>query len=300
MPGSTIEVARRATDPARHELNMVFTFEHVSLDQTPGGAKWDLADLELPVLKRNLAEWQDGLAAVGWNSLYWNNHDQPRAVSRFGDDSLEHRANSAKTLGTVLHLHKGTPYVYQGEELGMTNTYYSEIAHYADLESINYHAEALSVGLEAESVMAAIKIKSRDNARSPMQWTDSMHAGFTEGVPWLAANSNYVTINAATEVADPDSVFHHYRKLITLRHDHPVIVDGRFELLLADHDQLWAFTRTLDDQRVLVLANCSSTEAELPLDDVPSLAGAEIWLATHPDSTGTTLAAWESRVLLLG
>jgi oligo-1,6-glucosidase len=278
---------------------MVFTFEHVSLDQAPGGAKWDLLHLDLPVLKKNLAAWQEGLAEVGWNSLYWNNHDQPRAVSRFGDDSAEHRANSAKTLGTVLHLHRGTPYVYQGEELGMTNTYYSEIAHYADLESINYHAEALSLGLEAESVMAAIKIKSRDNARSPMQWDNTSHAGFTEGVPWLAANANYLTVNAAEETADPDSVFHHYRRLIGLRHDHQVVVDGRFELLLADHDQLWVFTRTLDDQRVLVLANCSSTPAELPLDDLPSFAGAEVWLATHPDSAGAVLAPWESRVLLL-
>ncbi|GAA3637266.1 glycoside hydrolase family 13 protein [Microlunatus ginsengisoli] len=299
MPGSTIEVARRATDPARNELNMVFTFEHVNLDQKLGGAKWDLEELRLPLLKRNLADWQEGLADAGWNSLYWNNHDQPRAVSRFGDDHPEHRATSAKTLGTILHLHKGTPYVYQGEELGMTNTYYSEIAHYADLESINYHAEAVSLGLAAEAVMESIKIKSRDNARSPMQWNASTHAGFTEGIPWLAVNANYVTINAAAAVADPDSVFHHYRKLIALRHDHPVVVEGRFELLLADHDQLWAFTRTLDDQRLLVLANCSSSPAQLPLDAIPSTAGAEVLLATHPDSTGSTLAPWESRIIAL-
>jgi oligo-1,6-glucosidase len=207
--------------------------------------------------------------------------------------------SSAKTLGTVLHLHKGTPYVYQGEELGMTNTYYSEIAHYADLESINYHADALSLGLEAESVMDAIMIKSRDNARSPMQWNDTMHAGFTEGIPWLAANANYVTINAAAALADPDSVFHHYRKLIALRHDHPVVVDGRFELLLADHEQLWVFTRTLRDQRLLVIANCSSEPARVPGDAMPSLAGAEVWLSTHPETTGLDLAPWESRVLLL-
>ena len=299
MPGSTIEVARRVTDPARHELNMVFTFEHVDLDRQPGGAKWDLADLPLAVLKRNLAEWQDGLADVGWNSLYWNNHDQPRAVSRFGDDSPEFRDSSAKTLGTVLHLHKGTPYVYQGEELGMTNTYYSEIAHYADLESINYHAEALSVGLEAEAIMNSLKVKSRDNARSPMQWSDTAHGGFTEGVPWLAVNTNYVTINAAAATADPDSVFHHYRKLIALRHERPVVVDGRFELLAADHDQLWAFTRTSDDQRLLVLANWSSRPVELPRGDLPSLEGAVTLLGTHPDGVESSLAPWESRVLLL-
>jgi oligo-1,6-glucosidase len=299
MPGSTIEVARRATDPARNELNMVFTFEHVDLDQRVGGVKWDLAALSLPVLKQKLAEWQDGLADIGWNSLYWNNHDQPRAVSRFGDDSAEFRAASAKTLGTILHLHKGTPYVYQGEELGMTNTYYSEIAHYADLESINYHAEALTLGLEAETIMKSLQVKSRDNARSPMQWSDSSHAGFTEGVPWLAVNANYVTINAAEAIDDPDSVFHHYRTLIGLRHEHQVVVDGRFELLLADHDQLWAFTRTGDDQQLLVLANCSSRPAELPSDDLPPLEGAAVWLGTHPDSAGATLAPWESRILLL-
>jgi oligo-1,6-glucosidase len=299
MPGSTIEVARRATDPARRELNMVFTFEHVSLDQQPGGSKWDLADLPLPVLKKNLADWQEGLADAGWNSLYWNNHDQPRAVSRFGDDSAEHRVNSAKTLGTVLHLHKGTPYVYQGEELGMTNTYYSEIAHYADLESINYHEEAISLGLEAEAVLHSLKIKSRDNARSPMQWNDGVHAGFTEGIPWLAVNTNYVTVNATSAIADPESVFHHYRKLIALRHDHPVIVDGRFELLLVEHQQIWAYTRTSDDQRMLVIANCSSRPATVPADGLPSMDGAEVWLSTHPGSTGPDLAPWESRVLLL-
>jgi oligo-1,6-glucosidase len=299
MPGSTIDVARRATDPARGELNMVFTFEHVNLDQQPGGAKWDLLELNLPTLKKNLADWQQGLSEVGWNSLYWNNHDQPRAVSRFGDDSPKHRVNSAKTLGTVLHLHKGTPYVYQGEELGMTNTYYSDIAHYADLESINYHTEAMSLGMEAEAVMESIMIKSRDNARSPMQWSDSTHAGFTEGIPWLAVNTNYVTINTEQALADPESVLHHYRKLIALRHDHSVVVDGDFDLLLADHAQFWAFTRTSDDQRLLVLANFSSTPAELPVDEVPPTDGAQVWLATHPTATGATFEPWESRILLL-
>jgi oligo-1,6-glucosidase len=221
-------------------------------------------------------------------------------VSRFGDDSAEFRAASAKTLATVLHLHKGTPYIYQGEELGMTNTYYSEIAHYADLESINYHAEALSLGMEAETIMKSLQVKSRDNARSPMQWSDSPHGGFTEGVPWLAVNANYVTINAAESTNDPDSVFHHYRKLIELRHASPVVVDGRFELLLADHDQLWAFTRTGDDQKLLVLANCSSRTAELPGDGLPSLEGAEVWLGTHADPVETSLAPWEPRVLLVG
>ena len=209
MPGSTIGLARRVTDPTRDELNMVFTFEHVDLDVAPGGAKWDLADLPLPVLKRNLESWQVGLADLGWNSLYWNNHDQPRAVSRFGDDSDEHRVPSAKTLATVLHLHRGTPYVYQGEELGMTNAGFDEIGHYRDIESVNYHAAALVLGVDPETVLRSLAVKSRDNARTPMQSDDTADAGFTTGEPWLPVNRNHTTINAAAAQADPRSVFSH-------------------------------------------------------------------------------------------
>jgi oligo-1,6-glucosidase len=255
MPGSTIELARRVTDPANHELNMVFTFEHVNLDIRPGGSKWDLAPLRLPVLKQNLAAWQEGLAGVGWNSLYWDNHDQPRAVSRFGDDSPQHRVNSAKTLATVQHLHQGTPYVYQGEELGMTNTQFVDIGSYRDIESVNYHAEATSLGLEPETVMSSLATRSRDNARTPVQWDDTSHAGFTQGIPWLPVNPNYVYVNAAAAVADPDSTFHHLRKLIALRHELPVVVEGRFALLLPEDEQIWAFTRTLGEQVLLVVAN---------------------------------------------
>ncbi|HEU5485516.1 MAG TPA: alpha-glucosidase [Microlunatus sp.] len=296
MPGSSIATARAATDPDRHELNMVFTFEHVSLDQQPGGSKWELAELPLPVLKQNLAQWQDGLADAGWNSLYWNNHDQPRAVSRFGDDSPAYRIASAKTLGTVLHLHKGTPYVYQGEEIGMTNSYFTDIEQYADLESVNYHAEALTLGLEAQAVLASLAVKSRDNARTPMQWDDRSHAGFTEGIPWLPTNPNYVVVNARSAVDDPGSVFHHYRKLIELRHSNPTVVEGRFALLLPEHEALWAFTRTSEQQTLLVLANMSSEVLELPVDDLPALAGSTLILGTHGDSVGSTLQPWESRV----
>jgi oligo-1,6-glucosidase len=301
MPGSTIETARRATDPANHELNMVFTFEHVSLDSLPGGrGKWDLVPLSLPALKKNLNDWQVALSDVGWNSLYWDNHDQPRAVSRFGDDSPEHRVNSAKTLGTVQHMHKGTPYIYQGEELGMTNTYFTAIERYRDIESLNYHAAALSLGMEVEAVLHSLSVKSRDNARTPMHWDDTSHAGFTEGIPWLPVNPNYLTINAAAAVEDPDSVFHHFRKLIELRHDHPVVVHGRFELLLPDHEQLWALSRTLDDQVLLMIANCSSQPASVPPDAVPDPTGAEVLLATHANSTSLELEPWESRIYLLG
>jgi oligo-1,6-glucosidase len=301
MPGSTIETARRATDPANHELNMVFTFEHVSLDSRPDGSgKFDLAPLSLPVLKKNLNEWQVALAEVGWNSLYWDNHDQPRAVSRFGDDGAEHRVNSAKTLATVQHMHKGTPYIYQGEELGMTNTYFSSIEQYRDIESLRYHTDALSLGMEVETVLQSLSVKSRDNARTPMQWDDSSQAGFTEGIPWLPVNPNYLTVNAAAEIEDPSSVFHHFRKLIKLRHDHPVAVHGRFELLLPDHEQIWALTRTLDDQVLLMIANCSSEPARVPSDAMPDLTGAQLLLATHEDSMSFELAPWESRIYLRG
>ena len=169
---------------------------------------------------------------------------------------------SAKTLGTVLHLHRGTPYVYQGEEIGMTNSYFTDISQYYDLESVNYHAEALTLGLEAAAVMQSLSVKSRDNARTPMQWEDRSHAGFTQGIPWLPANPNYVFVNARAAVNDPGSVFHHYKALIELRHTTPVVVDGRFALLAADHDRLWAFTRSTDDESLLVLANLSTE----PLD----------------------------------
>ena len=301
MPGSTVEVARRATDPANHELSMVFTFEHVGLDsRRDGGGKFDLVPLLLPALKKNLAEWQVALADVGWNSLYWDNHDQPRAVSRFGNDSPEHRANSAKTLATVQHMHKGTPYVYQGEELGMTNTYFSSIEQYRDIESINYHTAALSLGMEVEAVLNSLSLRSRDNARTPMQWDDRSHAGFTDGIPWLPVNPNYVTVNAATQLDDPDSVLHHFRKLIKLRHDHPVVVDGRFALLLPDHEQIWVLTRTLDDQVLMMIANCSSDPASVPPDAIPDLSGAQVLLTTHGDSTSLELEPWESRIYLLG
>ncbi len=281
MPGVTIEMAREITDPANAELNMVFTFEHVDLDRMPEGSKWDLKPIELPALKKNLNEWQIGLADAGWNSLYFDNHDQPRAVSRFGDDSPEHRVNSAKTLGTVLHMHKGTPYIYQGEELGMTNSYFSDIEQYADIESVNYHADALSLGMEADAVLHSLSVKSRDNARTPMHWDDGSHAGFTEGIPWLPVNPNYVTINARAAIADANSVFHHFRRLIELRHEYRVVAEGRFELLLPDSEQIWAFTRTLDNQVLVVTANCSSTPVEVP-GRLPARSWSSAAAAGHP------------------
>jgi oligo-1,6-glucosidase len=299
MPGSTVELAREVTDPARGELSMVFTFEHVALDERPGEGKWALAELPLPVLKANLDTWQRGLAETGWNSLYWDNHDQPRAVSRFGDDRPEHRVASAKTLATVLHLHRGTPYVYQGEELGMTNAGFTRIEDYRDIESLNHHREAVAAGAPAEEVLAALAAKGRDNARTPVQWDGTEHAGFTSGVPWLPVGADRDVVNAAAEVSDPDSVFHHYRRLVELRHRSPVVVDGRFELLLPEHPQLWVLTRVLEAEVLLVVANCSSTPAAVPWSELPDAGGAELLLGTHATGDAGSLLPWESRVLLL-
>ncbi|MDO5066454.1 MAG: alpha-glucosidase [Propionibacteriaceae bacterium] len=299
MPGSTLDVARRATDPAHNELNMVFTFEHVDLDQSPDGSKWDLAPHRLVPFKQNLAHWQEGLAEAGWNSLYLDNHDQPRAVSRFGDDSPAHRVSSAKTLATVLHLHKGTPYVYQGEELGMTNFPFRSIDDYQDVESLNHHRLALAAGQDEAQVLQALATKGRDNARTPVQWDDSPHAGFTTGEPWLAVNPNHMEINAAAQLDDPDSVFHHYRRLIALRKSDPTVVHGRFELLAPEHEQLWAFTRTLDGDRLLVLANCSSNPLDLGSVGLPCAEGAELVLGVNVSDDPHRMNPWESRVLRL-
>ncbi len=296
MPGATVKTALLATDPSRHELNMVFTFEHVSLDSAPGGSKWDLVPLALPVLKKNLNEWQAGLAETGWNSLYWDNHDQPRAVSRFGDDSPEQRITSAKTLATVLHLHKGTPYIYQGEEFGMTNSAFSQIEHYQDLESLNYYALATAQGVSGDEALRSLAAKSRDHARTPVQWDDGESAGFTTGTPWFGVNPNYREINAEAARRDPDSVFTHYQQLIRLRHENTTVQEGHFELLLPEHEQIWAFTRTLGDDRLLVIANCSSKPAEIPIELQPRLGGV-LLLGTHDGALTQKLAAWESRVL---
>jgi oligo-1,6-glucosidase len=296
MGMATIEQARRVTDPARRELDMLFSFEHLWQDEQPGQGKWALKRLHLPDLKGVLASWQDGLADVGWNSLYWDNHDQPRVVSRFGDDSPEHRVTSAKTLATVLHLHRGTPYVYQGEELGMTDAGFTSLEQYADLESLNWARDALARGVPENDVLRSLATKSRDNARTPMQWDATEHAGFTSGTPWLPVHANHDVVNAEATATDDGSVFHHYRRLIELRHSDPVVVDGRFELLLPDDPRVWAFTRTLEDDVLLVLANVSGEHVTLRADDVPDLGGSEVLLPTHAPAYGLELRPWESRI----
>jgi oligo-1,6-glucosidase len=266
MPGVTIPQAVLFTEPERHELDMVFQFEHVRLDI--GRDKYDLRPLHLPDLKANMAAWQAGLAGRGWNSLYWSNHDQPRSVSRFGDDGV-YRVDSAKTLATVLHLHQGTPYVYQGDELGMVNSPFAVIGDYRDIQARNYYAAAAAAGgVDLAALLVAMRKMSRDQARTPVQWDASPQAGFTTGTPWIAVNPDYPEVNAAAEVGQPDSVFEHYRKLIELRHDDPVVTDGAFELLLPDHPAIWAFLRRGHDAELLVAANFSAdvVSAALPLE----------------------------------
>lgn len=296
-PGASVEDARLFTDAARGELDMVFTFEHVDLDSGPDG-KWDVVPMTLLALKDTVGRWQTGLADAGWNSLYWGNHDQPRAVSRFGDDSPEHRVASAKALATVLHLHRGTPYVFQGDELGMTNAPFTSIDDFRDLESLNRYAVATGRGEDPEAVLAALRHKSRDNARTPMQWDATPQAGFTTGTPWIAVNPDHLEINAAAQVDDPDSVFTHHRDLIALRHQDPVVVHGDFTMLLPEHEQLYAFTRTLAGVTLLVVANLSGRPA-----DAGVLPDAEDWLAADAvldsgpgDPSSWLLPPWAARV----
>ncbi|GAB2618679.1 glucohydrolase [Paractinoplanes abujensis] len=292
MPGVTVDEAILFTDPARHEVDMVFQFDHVWADR--GADPWLLMPLQLTNLKAIFNRWQAGLAEVGWNSLYWNNHDQPRAVSRYGDDSPDHRVASAKMLGTVLHLHRGTPYVYQGEELGMTNFPFRTIDDFRDIEALGQYAQATGQeGRSPEEVLTVLRARGRDNARTPMQWDTSEHAGFTTGTPWLAVNPNYPEINAEAARADPDSVFHYYRKLIELRHTEPTVVDGDFTMVLPNHEQLYAFTRRLGDTELLVIGNFSGSAVKAELDD--DWSGAELLLtnlATAPQDL--TLEPWQA------
>jgi oligo-1,6-glucosidase len=298
MPGAAVEHARLYTDPARCELDMIFQFEHVDLDSGPNG-KWDLVPLTLPRLKESLGRWQAELADVGWNSLYFGNHDQPRSVSRFGSDDPAHRVMSAKALATVLHLHRGTPYVYQGDELGMTNTVFEGVDDFRDLESVNHYRQAVEGGQDPEQVMAALRYKSRDNARTPMQWDDSPNAGFTTGRPWLAVNPNHEEINAAAQVDDPDSVFAHYQRLIGLRHGEPAVVHGDFAMLLPEHEELYVFTRSYAGTELLVVANLSSTDGVVAPGDWSGWAGAEHVLGNVPGATAAVdapMLPWEARV----
>ncbi|MGY1635829.1 alpha-glucosidase [Geodermatophilus sp. SYSU D00742] len=296
MPGVTVEQARLFTDPARAEVDMVFQFEHVGLDFDE--SKWHPRPLRLRDLKASFGRWQAGLADVGWNSLYWDNHDQPRAVSRFGDDSPEHRRDSATCLATLLHLHRGTPYVYQGEELGMANAPFRRLADFRDVESLNHHAQAVAHGADPETVLAAMRRMGRDNARTPVQWDGSPNAGFTTGTPWMAVNPDHGEWNAAAQRADPTSVFAHHKRLVALRHESAVVALGDFTMLLPEHDDVYAFTRSLDGETLLVVCNVSGHEHRLG-ELLPQAPGAELVLGNLPEDDPAVLRPWEARVLRL-
>lgn len=265
--GATPEVAKLYSNPDRGELSMVFQFEHIGLDQQDGGEKWDLKPLNVSELKQVLAKWQTELGNEGWNSLFWNNHDLPRIVSRWGDDK-QYRVESAKMFAILLHLMKGTPYIYQGEELGMTNYPIQDISEAQDIESINMYHERLAEGYAREDIIHSINTKGRDNARTPIQWNANANGGFTTGEPWLHVNPNYTEINMEANLEDPDSVFYCYRKLIELRKNNPIVVWGDFELVTGVRDQVFMYFRRYEGQTWLVTANFSGEEVPLELPEI--------------------------------
>ena len=262
--GATPEIAKLYSNPERHELSMVFQFEHSLLDNEPGKEKWDLKPLDVMELKTVLSKWQTELGEEGWNSLFWNNHDLPRIVSRWGNDK-EYRVRSAKAFAILLHMMKGTPYIYQGEELGLTNTPVASIEELDDIESINMYHDRISRGFSVESIMTSLNAKGRDNARRPIPWTAEQNGGFTTGTPWLALNPNYKEMNVEEELKNPDSVFHTYQKLIQLRKDHPIVVWGDYELLNTSSN-VFSYYRTLGEERWLTVVNLSDFEEEISVD----------------------------------
>lgn len=279
--GATPEIAKLYSDPERNELSMVFQFEHISLDQQEGKEKWDLKPLNLLDLKAVFNKWQTQLDKKAWNSLFWNNHDLPRIVSRWGNDQ-EYRNESAKMLATILHLMQGTPYIYQGEEIGMTNVRFENITDYDDIETRNMYHDRLSKGYSHEEIMESIYTKGRDNARTPMQWSESEHGGFTTGTPWLSLNPNFKNINVAESIKDQSSIFHHYRKLIELRKQLPVIVYGKFEMLAEEDETVFAYTRELEDEKLLIVANFTSTHTKFQFTQ--AYQDATILLSNYEDS----------------
>lgn len=263
--GVTLEEAKKYARSDEKELNMVFQFEHMDVDADEGN-KWTDKKMDLRDMKEVLTRWQKGLEGVAWNSLFWENHDQPRSVSRYGSDSREYQEVSAKMLATCLHLMQGTPYIYQGQELGMTNVPFGGIEDFGDLESINAYRELTEQGVYTqEEMLKYLRYKSRDNARTPFQWDDSENAGFTEGTPWIMVNPNYKWINAKDQIARKDSVFSYYKELIRLRKSHEIIVYGSYDLLLPEDPDLYVYTRTLGSEKMLVICNFSENTRDFTL-----------------------------------
>ncbi|UNK21441.1 alpha-glucosidase [Paenibacillus sp. N3/727] len=290
--GATPEIAKLYSDPARNELSMVFQFEHVSLDQQEGKDKWDLKPLNIAELKKVLVKWQTSLGDQGWNSLFWNNHDLPRIVSRWGNDKQFHD-QSAKMFAVLLHMMKGTPYIYQGEEIGMTNYPVSSIDEVEDIESVNMYHARLANGYAVSDIIESINAKGRDNARTPMQWDGSDNAGFTTGTPWLYVNQNHTTINVKQNIENPDSIFYTYQRLIQLRKDNPIIVWGDFELIENTPDDMFAYYRLYEGERWLVAANISEKENDFSVDEEVSEIIMSNYNRTEIDVKHLTLRPYE-------
>ncbi len=280
--GATPEIAKLYSNPKRKELSMVFQFEHIGLDQIEGKEKWDVKPLDLLDLKKVLSKWQTELEGEGWNSLFWNNHDLPRIVSRWGNDR-EYRVESAKMLATLLHGMKGTPYIYQGEELGMTNVRFEDINEYNDIETLNMYKDRISKGYSHDEIMASIYAKGRDNARTPMQWDSTENAGFTTGKPWLKVNKNYKFINAEDCLQDKDSIFYHYKKLINIRKHNDTIIYGDYKLLLPEDKNVFAYSRELNGDKIVVVCNFYNKEVNLNFNE--DFNNVEILLSNYKDSS---------------
>ncbi|MDO4943353.1 MAG: alpha-glucosidase [Lachnospiraceae bacterium] len=279
--GVTLEEAKKYASSDGKELNMVFQFEHMDVDADEGN-KWTDKKMDLCALKEVMTRWEKGLEDIAWNSLFWNNHDQPRVVSRFGSDSKEYREISAKMLATCLHMMQGTPYIYQGEELGMTNIHFDSIDDYRDLDSINAYYELIEQGVyNKEQMLKYLSMKSRDNARTPFQWDDSKNAGFSDGIPWIKVNPNYVEINAKEQMEREDSVFAYYQKLIRLRKEHEIIVYGTYDLILPEDRSIYAYTRTLGDEKLLVV--CNFYEKEVVFSIPEEFKNAECLIKNYVD-----------------
>lgn len=295
--GATPEIAKLYSNPDSSEFSMVFQFEHISLDEQEGKGKWALKPLDVLELKKVLSKWQTELEGEAWNSLFWNNHDLPRIVSRWGNDG-ELRIESAKMLATLLHGMQGTPYIYQGEELGMTNVQYS-IEDYRDIELLNFYKERMGKGCPEQSVMESIYAKGRDNARTPMQWDTSDNAGFTQGEPWIKVNPNYKHIHAEESLNNPESIFHYYRKLIQLRKDHEVIVYGDYELIFPENPDVFAYTRTLNGATILVVCNFQGYTTELPLQEQLTESNQLLIFNYTSELSDSKLRPYEARMYLI-
>lgn len=297
--GVTLEEAKKYARSDEKELNMVFQFEHMDVDSDEKAGKWTTRKMDLRNLKKILTRWQKGLQDIAWNSLYWENHDQPRSVSRFGNDSDEYREISAKMLATCIHMMQGTPYVYQGEELGMTNCPFNTLDNFRDLESINAFHELTEQGkMTEEDMMAAIGYKGRDNARTPMQWDDSAYAGFSTANPWIMVNPNYTKINAKDQVNRKDSVFKYYQKLIKLRHESELIVYGTYDLILDDDKDIYAYIRTLGDEKLIVYCNFSENTREVELPE--EFVNKKVLISNYSDAKANpkiTLRPYEAIVI---